>query len=298
MEKNVGMWDRFIKGLFCILLFILGFYWISGLAKYISFFIALFFLTDCIFGFSIIYKFLNYSNYKKVYEELNKSKFVILGIILAVILIAGIFFSSYYTKKKFIEKIDSVEEYNNLLLENTINENRDNALNNYKILLEKFDDFYYSYEEYKPYAIRKDKDFDNDLKELKDSVYGLEDKIRYGNITAAYYSLERMLPIFNDIKFRNKVVDMKTQLGDFYNSLSLVIESGKQKDAEEIMQNYFIANEKLKVIEKKLNDTDIQLVRANLDAINELAKTDELEKMPSRAAELKSSFLRVYMGKR
>ena len=54
-------------------------------------------------------------------------------------------------------------------------------------------------------------------------------------------------------------------------------------------------SEKLLAVESEANDTDIQVIRQNLDALRVLSQQGPSLEMPAQAEKLKSSFVKVYL---
>jgi hypothetical protein len=74
-----------------------------------------------------------------------------------------------------------------------------------------------------------------------------------------------------------------------------LIDAADVKDTKGVIEAYIEADQKLKAVEEVVNDTEIQAIRQNLDAIKSLAEQDKKESLSGKAAELKSSFVKVYL---
>jgi hypothetical protein len=86
-------------------------------------------------------------------------------------------------------------------------------------------------------------------------------------------------------------------LVDFHDIMEIIIEWADTKNNQKIISTYPIADEKLKEVEKELNDESIQAIRKNLDTIFNMAKNNQLESLAKQWSDLKSSFVKVYLIK-
>jgi hypothetical protein len=84
-------------------------------------------------------------------------------------------------------------------------------------------------------------------------------------------------------------------LVDFHDIMEVIIEWADNKDTNKIIETYPLADEKLKEVESELNDEWIQTIRKNLDTILDMAKNKQLEGLEKQAADLKASFVKVYL---
>ncbi len=293
--KNEGIMDRFCRGLIGVLLLIGAFFWLSGLIKILAYIFGIYLAATAAFGFCPIYLFLTHSSFNRSYEELNKPKIKSLIITIIIILIAGSIISHFWTKSIFLKDFNDLNSDYKQVLFNAAQEDREMSIRNYGLFSDKLDSFYDKYSAYRPFIIKRDGQFGNSLNEVQKIAKNSKDKITYGNLTSAYFELDSIRPILNDILRRNKLASVKVSLVDFNEVLRSITDAAENKNAQEVAKIYYLTNEKLKDVEIKLNNTEVQMLRVNLDSLNDFAKRNELDKLPSKAAELKSSYLRVYM---
>ena len=90
---------------------------------------------------------------------------------------------------------------------------------------------------------------------------------------------------------------LSVALVDFHDIMEVVIEWADTKDTQKIIDTYPLADEKLKAIETELNDEWIQTIRKNLDTLLDLAKNKQLDELKKQWADLKASFVKVYLIK-
>ncbi|MEK6893581.1 MAG: DUF2892 domain-containing protein [Nanoarchaeota archaeon] len=295
LSKNEGAMDRFYRGLIGALLLIGAFFWLSGLIKIIFYTFGAYFALTASFGFCLIYLFLTHSSFNRSYEEMNKPKVKSLLIAIIIILIAGSITSHFWTKSIFLKDFADLNDDYKKVLFSAAQENREISIRNYGLFSDKLNSFYEKYNSYRPFVIKMDWQFGNSLNEIQKIAKNSKDKIYYGNLTSAYFELDSIRPILNDILRRNKLDSIKVSLVDFNEVLRIITDAAENKNPQEVNKMYYLTNEKLKDMEIKLNSTEVQLLRLNLDSLNDIAKRNELDKLPSKAQELKSSYLRVYM---
>lgn len=84
-------------------------------------------------------------------------------------------------------------------------------------------------------------------------------------------------------------------LVDFHDLMEQVLDPANAKDAVGVISAYPQANIALQTVEEIANDGEIQAIRANLEAIFKLAQEKNIEALPAKASELKSSFVKVYL---
>jgi len=75
------------------------------------------------------------------------------------------------------------------------------------------------------------------------------------------------------------------------------IEAADAKNSEEVIKTYEESNKLLMQIEQESQTVDIKAIRANLDELLQLAKEGKKDDLSKKAAELKSSFVKVYLQK-
>ncbi len=151
------------------------------------------------------------------------------------------------------------------------------------------------YTSYHPYALYGDKQLNNDITKVAGIITSLKDKIYTGDLKESHLDLEKVRPIFQDILKRNNFSLLAVTLVDFHDVMEKVIEAADAKDSAGVINTYPEANDKLNAIAAEANDAEIQAIRKNLDDIKTLAEQGQSEQLPAKAAELKSSFVKVYL---
>lgn len=127
-------------------------------------------------------------------------------------------------------------------------------------------------------------------------ISSVKDDVYTGNLTEAHKTLEGVRPIFQGILTRNNLLPLSVALVDFHDTMELVLDAADNKDAAGVMGIYPKADERLGAVESISNDSGIKAIRANLDAVMNLAKENKTEELPAKAQDLKASYVKVYLA--
>lgn len=225
------------------------------------------------------------------------SKKLLSGIALLVVIAAGAGWYAYgfFSKKLFLEDYATMNQYYKQALFFTGQEKREEAVTNYHTLVIEYGAFKTKYQKYHPPVVAGDVQFDTDLDTIAHLIDVPKDKIMSGNLKEAHLELEKVRPIFQEILKRNNISMLAVSLVDFHDAMEIIIAAADTKDSAQIIAVYPDVNEKLKAVEEVTNDGEIQAIRANLDQLLALARENKTDSLPAKAAELKSSFVKVYL---
>jgi hypothetical protein len=188
-----------------------------------------------------------------------------------------------------------MNKYYKQTLFETGQEKRPEAISNYNLLVVGFADFQQKYSNYQPYVLRSDEQFVLDLAEIEKNIVDVKQDIYTVDLKAAHLALEQVRPITQEMFKRNGFSMLAIALVDFHDSMEKVLDMANAKDATGVIATYVEANGKLLTIEKEANDEEIQAIRRNLDALLKLAQDKNIDALPTKANELKSSFVKVYL---
>ena len=73
------------------------------------------------------------------------------------------------------------------------------------------------------------------------------------------------------------------------------MEAADEKDAAKVIVAYGEADDRLASVESEADDVEIKIIRKNLDELLKLAQDGKSEELPDKAAELRGSFIKVYL---
>ncbi|NCN99724.1 DUF2892 domain-containing protein [Candidatus Falkowbacteria bacterium] len=292
-QKNEGMLDRLIRVILGEVFFILAWFWLGGSFQTIAYILSAVMLITAITGFCGLYKIfgINTNNNKK-YSKVIWSIFAILFLAVAIV---GSYYSSFFTKKLFLEDYNVMNNYYKQTLFNTGQDNRLESIANYDKLVIEYRNFTDKYSNYHPQVIAKDKNFNSDLVKVKNIIAGLKNEVYVGDLKDSHLSFEEIRPIFQDILKRNGFSMLAVYLVDFHDSMEKVIEEADNKNTAGVIITYTEASDKLLAIEEVANDDEIKAIRNNLETLLNLAQEGKMEGLSDTAAKLKSSFIKVYL---
>ncbi len=294
-QKNESIIDRLIRIILSSVLFILAFYWSHGVLQIILYILSLIMLATAISGFCALYKILNISTKKKSDEPISKIIISIFVVLFMAILIGGIYFSNFFTKKIFIEDYNQMNQYYKQTLFYTGQDKRIEAVDNYKKLVIEYNIFKSKYTQYHPYAVSLDKEFNNDLTKVSILIVNLKDKVTTGDLKSAHVDLEQVRPIFQDILKRDGFSMLAITLVDFHDTMEKIISTADAKDVVGTFAVYGEVSDKLKAVEEVVNDSEIQVIRIKLEELLVLAQNNKPLELSAKAAELKNAFVKVYL---
>lgn len=295
MKKNEWNLDRIVRLFIAILAFILWYFRLHGSLQIILYIISAISLFTSITWFCALYSILKINTKK---DRPIKKMFVWIYIIVILVfwwILA--FLSSFFSRKFFLEDFAHMNDSYKQLLFNTGKEKREEAILYYKKLIPAYKEFQDKYSNYKPYVLRNDTKFNSDLVTISILLTNIKDAIYSGDLPATHKKLEEVRPIFQDIFKRNWFSMLAITLVDFHDIMEIIIQWADKKDPQKIISTYPTADEKLKEVEMRLNDTSIQTIRKNIDTIFDMAKNNQLDGLTKQWADLKASFVKVYLIK-
>jgi len=293
--KNVGVVERVIRFVLAEVFFLGAFFFVSPVLGMVLYGISLILLVTAFIGFCPLYTVLHIGMTKN-YTEFHKRSIVVIATLLVVMLLGGAYASHFFTKKIFIEDFNAMNvSYKQTLFE-TGQGKRTESVNNYQSLVSAYAKFEKKYTSYTPYVFRGDAQFTEDLYAIGDIIEGVRTNVESGDLKIAHLELEKVRPITQELFKRNGFSLLAIVLMDFHDSMEKVVDPASAKDKEGVIRAYEEANAKLMAVEQITDDAEIQAIRTNLDAVLQLAKDNNLEALPAKGAELKSSFfVKVYL---
>lgn len=293
--KNIGNLDKSSRSLVGLIAFLAAFFWLGGVWQIILYIVAIIMFGTAITAICPLYVLLHINTTKEDLEKTSKKAGIIFSIIFLVILIGGAYASNFFSKKFFVEDFNAMNKHYKQALFETGQEKRPEAISNYDLLVVGFANFQKKYSNYQPYVLHSDKQFVSDLEKIEEIITNVKQDIYTADLKTAHLALEQVRPITQEMFKRNGFSMLAIALVDFHDSMEKVLDAANAKDTAGVTTTYAEADSKLAVIEKEANDGEIQAIRNNLDAILKLAKDGNLEALSAKAAELKSSFVKVYL---
>lgn len=295
MIKNEHTVDQAVRFVLAEILFLTAFFWLGGFWMYIVFALSLVMFVTGITGFCALYKIFGIDTNKSFPQVSKKITTIVTLLILVVLGIGGSYASMFFSKKIFLEDYAAMNNYYKQALFFTGQDKREESIKNYTKLVEEFGDFSEKYQKYHPFVISRDKQFNSDLAKVSEIIASQSQIISAGDLKSSHLTLETVRPIFQDILKRNGFSMLAVYLVDFHDAMEKIIDRADAKDASGLVAVYAEVDMKLKEVEAVANDEEIQLIRRNLDEIYVMAQQNKSGDLSAKAAELKSSFVKVYL---
>lgn len=293
--QNENLMDRLIRATLGELFLLLAYFWFGGTLSFVFYILGAVALFTAITGFCAIYKIINFNTLVKYPNPLNKKILYTFVVVLVILPTVGSYYSNFFTKKFLLEDYNRMNNYYKQTLFNTGKDKRTESIENYEKLLIEYDKFNNKYSAYHPYVIKNDERFNDDLKKVAENFTNAKNDIYNGNLPELHKKFEEVRPVFQDILKRNGFSMLAVALVDFHDVMEKIIERADAKSAQSVIDTYAEVDSKLKAVEEAANDDEIKAIRSNLDSLLELAKNNKIEDLSKKAAELKSSFIKVYL---
>jgi hypothetical protein len=295
LTKNVGVLDRVIRLFLSEVFFLFAFFWSFGALQVVLYVLVFVMLATSFFRFCGLYTFLKVNTCPVNEKSVSKVTIGFSVLMFLVIAIAGSYYSAFFTKKFFLEDYNRLNQYYKQTLFFTGQNNRTEAMSNYTNLVKEYAIFYQKYSKYHPYVIKGDTKFNTDITTVKDLILSLQNNVTSGDLLAGHKEFEAIRPIFQDILKRNGFSMLAVYLVDFHDAMEKVIAGADNKDASQVVSVYQEVSDKLKAVEDVANDVDIQTIRQKLEQVTSSARSGNVDVLPAQGAELKSSFVKVYL---
>lgn len=294
--KNILPLDRFLRLLLAIVLFEAAYFWLSGTPQILAYGVGAVMLLTAASRICPMYKVMGVGA-SDAACSVQQSLWVRVLAVLALLgaIVGGCYGSDFLTRKMFLEDFNAMNHFYKQTLFLTGKGEREKAIANYDQWVPAFEKFQKKYSTYRPYTLRNDAQFSADLVQVKDMMLAVKEGVKTGDLQQAHLDLEKVRPVFQQLFKRNGFSMLAVALVDFHDSMELILDTANDKNAEKTMALYEQVSTKLQAIEAELNDSEIQDIRAHLDALNTLAKEGKVDAMPPQSDKLKTSFVKVYL---
>ena len=296
--NNLHPIDRFARALAGIVLLELGYFWLAGAWQMSAFAVGAVLLITALLRFCPLYSLLGWrtGNTKSLKTAApGKTLPVLAGLALVAVLVGGSYGSHFMTRKLFLEDFNAMNDHYKQTLFLTGKNERAKATEKYDLLLPAFALFRAKYSAYRPYALKNDTQLSADLVAVQGMLAGVNEQVRTGDLQQAHLALEKVRPVFQQMFKRNGFSMLSVALVDFHDDMELMLEAATSKNADKLVALYPQVSDKLKAIEAEANDSEIQTIRKNLDALRTQAEAKTLDALPAAGDALKTSFVKVYL---
>ena len=294
--KKEGFWERLAQTTVASALLLAGYFWVGGAVGIASMGFSVVVVSFAIIGLCPLYALTK----KKIFyatEKLSLGRKALLMVYAAALVAAGAYASIFFTKKLFIEDYNKMNVFYKQTLFETGQEKRAESIANYAQLVDAYALFEKKYTSYHPFVFKNDAQFDTDIRQIGAIIASAKEGIYSGDLKSVHGEFEKIRLIEQDLFKRNGFSMLAIALVDFHDAMEKVLDAANAKDASGVIAAYSEASGKLSSFEQEVNDTEIQAIRKNLEDILALAKNGKTDTLPAKGAELKSSFVKVYLAR-
>lgn len=297
MKTNESLIDRVIRIVIGSVALVIGEFWLGGVGQIVSSIIGIAMVLTGLIGYCGIYTLFKINTCSKNQKPIRAYQTLSLVILLGLLATLGSFASMKITQNKFLEDFNKMNGFYKQTLFLTGQGKRDEARTNYDQWAIEFQKFSKKYISYKPYVLKSDSQFDSDLSKVATIINDSKTGVYEGDLPSTHVKLEAVRPVFQEMFKRNGFTMLAIALTDFHDSMEKLIAAADVKKPADIISNYPESSGILNQIEGELNDAGIKAIRQNLEDLLSLAKENKVDDLPKKAAELKSSFVKVYLVK-
>ncbi len=297
IKSNEGLIDRVARVTTGALALVAGVFWLGGTAQIIAYVVGILASLTGFMGFCGLYAVFKVQTCSRNEKPLSIKQIALLIALFIALLVGGGFISNTITKKKFLEEYGKMNGFYKQTLFLTGQNKRSEAIANYESWKAEFAKFNSKYSTYKPFVLRNDRQLNNDLSKVSDIITEAKMDVYSGDLPATHKKLEEVRPLFQAMLKRNGFSMFALLLTDFHDAMEKNIEVADAKNSEGVIKTYEESNKLLMQIEQESQTADIKAIRRNLDELLKLAQEDKNEELAKKAAELKSSYVKVYLQK-
>ncbi|MBF0206760.1 MAG: DUF2892 domain-containing protein [Oligoflexia bacterium] len=295
MKTNEGLIDRIIRIIAGSVALVVGGFWLGGIGQILTLIIGAAITMTGLVGFCGLYTVLKINTCNKNKKPLTTFQTLLLIVLFVTISVVGSFASIKITQNKFLEDFNKMNGSYKQALFLTGQSKRDEAKSNYDQWVIGFQNFSQKYSQYKPFVLRNDSQFNSDLDKVATIIKDSKSGVYEGDLPLTHKKLEEVRPIFQEIFKRNGFSMLAITLTDFHDSMEKLIAAADAKNPADIINNYSESNTILVQVEEQLNDDSIKAIRKNMDDLLKLAQENKVDELSKKAADMKSSFVKVYL---
>jgi hypothetical protein len=298
MKPNVGIIDRVIRIFIGVSAFVAAYFWLSGTVQIFAYIVGLIALITGIAARCGLYTICNKSTCQVKPSKTVSGKTTALLIAFFVLLI-GIesYASMVITRKKFLEDFNHMNGYYKQVLFLTGQSKRNEAKEQYDMLVTAYAGFYDKYAMYRPYVIRRDEKFGQDIQSVGQIISAVKVGVYEGDLPATHKQLEGIRPIFQEMFKRNGFSMESMALVDFHDVMETLITAADEKNSQSIVSVYSQASDLLNIVEKEDSSEGVKRIRTSLELLKKNAENNNVSALSGDAADLKKQFIAVYLLK-
>lgn len=297
VSHHLSSLDRLVRLVLAVLLAEAGFFWLGSPWSWVAYGVAAVMLVTALLRYCPLYALLGLGKHSRRQRPQPWWRHALAVLLLLLLVVGGSLLSDRFTRTQFLEAFNGMNHHYKQTLFLTGKQQRDNAIAEYGQWVSTFSGFQQRYAQYRPYALRADRQLDADLIEVERLMREVEPLVRQGDLQQAHLDLEKVRPIFQELLRRNGFSLLSVALVDFHDAMELMLDAANANDPARLISLYPAVNDKMMAVETAAPaDPEILAIRQHLDRLRDLANTSaSANALSERAEQLKGSFVKVYL---
>lgn len=197
--KNLGTVDRLLRVILAELIILVAFFWVGTEWQIPLYLIAALLLFQAATSTCGLYSLLGKNSCELVKRKDRKLMTVAVAAFL-VLAVAGSYASIVLTKNIFLEDLEKVKVPYSWALQYSGQGQRQEAAEQYEKLGSVFGAFQEKYSQYRPLAVKFDRNFTAELNNISETISDTKEDIHQGNLTRAHEELQKAEPLLQKMQ--------------------------------------------------------------------------------------------------
>jgi len=197
--KNLSTIDRLLRVILAELFILVAFFWVGTEWQIPLYLIAMLLLFQAATSTCGFYNLLGWNSCELVKRK-NKNLMAAAVAAILVLGVAGIYASIALTSTIFLEDLNKVKEPYSSALQYIGQGQRQEAVEQYDKLESTFGAFQEKYSKYRPWVIKFDGNFTNELNNISTAISVSKEDISQGNLTLAHEEMQKAEPLLQKMQ--------------------------------------------------------------------------------------------------
>jgi hypothetical protein len=190
--KNLGTIDRLLRVILAELFILVAFFWVGTEWQIPLYLIAMLLLFQAATSTCGFYNLLGWNSCELVKRKRKNKNFAVAAVAAILVLgVAGIYASIALTNTIFLEDLGKVKEPYSLALQFSGQGQRQEAMEQYDQLRSALGAFQEKYSNYRPWVIRFDGNFTDEMNNISATISGAKEDVYQGNLTLAQEEMQK-----------------------------------------------------------------------------------------------------------
>ena len=288
-NQNESLLDRLLRVLVAEILIILAYFWLGIVGLILAWIGVALLIFTAIIGYCCIYRLLGL----KIYDKKKKPKLwqiVPLLLIIAFLPTIAGYCSVKHTSDRFMRDFDAMDIFMKQSVYDSHIVNRNLLVDDYVQWQKHFERFNDKYSHYRPFIVKYDSRFCDDLRETEAISSELNYLVRRGNLGQANLELKKIDDMWTEMKKRNRISVFDLAVVGFERVAKELVTASSKMDAPTILWLYPRADLKLREIEANSDTPETRALRQALENLLSGAREGRAQDIPGLGADLEDAF--------